>query len=140
MKLELSDDVSIDLTGYNKQLESRLIEALQADRADEAAKVFHIMLCDSGMSGNPKPDLKQLFVDEAAGVKFLDANGKPKGQEVLEHDFPLGLIDDVHKYLGLGKWDDANNLCKNDEFFLSTMHMRYGYEAVEDAIDYVEAL
>lgn len=147
MKLELPNDVSIEITGYNKHLAKSLVDALEADNADQASKIFHIMLCDSGMTGNPKPDIKQLYVDEKskeeaakAAVVFYDANGKPKKQEVLEHDFPIGLLDDVYKYLGLGKWDDENNLCKNDEFFLSTMHMRYGYDTVEEAIDYVEAL
>ena len=148
MKILLSDEKDLDITGYNKCLESRLLDAIATDNADEAAKVFHIMLCDAGMTGNPSPDLKELYVDDVGkanvkktgqGTMFLDATGKPKTEHLEEHDFALGLLDDVKKYVGYGEWDNPNNLIKNDEFFLSSMYNKYGHDAVEKAIDYVEA-
>lgn len=141
MKILLCDDASMEIEGYNKVLEDRLIEAIANDRADEAAKIFHIMLCDSGMGGDPHPDLQEYFVNElvaATKPPFLNAAGKPK-QETCQHDFQMGLLEDVAKYLGCGKWDDPNNLTKNDEFYLSTLYTRYGHDNVEEAIDYVEA-
>ncbi|MGI5023848.1 hypothetical protein [Halobacteriovorax sp. GFR8] len=105
------------------------------------------MLCDSGMTGHPKPNLHEFYVDEVEyeankktphGAVFLDATGKPKQKHKQEFDFQLGLIEDVKKYLGLGEWDTENNLVKGCEFFLSTMYTKYGHDATEDAIDYVE--
>lgn len=147
MKLALGADTELEITGYNKCLDDTLIAAMANDNADEAAKVFHLMLCGAGMTGNPKPNLQELYVDEveqAAVAKnpnaslFLDANGKPKAAYVQEYDFPLGLLDDVKKYLGLGDWDTPNNLVKSDEFFLSSLYNKYGHDMTESAIDYLE--
>lgn len=140
MKILLCDDASLEIDGYNKVLEDRLIEAISNDRADEAAKIFHIMLCDSGMGGDPHPDLQEYFVNELVSKSkpvFLDATGKPK-QDTCENEFQIGILEDVSKYLGLGTWDDPNNLVKSDEFYLSTLYTRYGHDNVEDAIDYLE--
>lgn len=146
MKLILGDNTELDISGYNECLEESLIQAFKNDNADAAAKVIHLMLCDAGMTGNPKPDLLEHYVDEVEqeankknpqGAVFLDATGKPKSKHKQDFDYPLGLLDEVRKYLGLGDWNDPNNLVKHDEFFLSTLYTKFGYDITEEAIDYL---